>query len=154
YRSGAGGVKNRPLRVVPEGREESSGSSPPSWSPVPGRAPLIRASPVPPPACPARPTAHPSRALRQGGSGPWLQSPAMYSPSASPPQALPASDAAPGLLRMTAPLIVSFWMRSLFTFVDTFYAAWLGLGDAPVAAIGLSIPFEFVMAAVWLGLST
>jgi putative MATE family efflux protein len=43
-------------------------------------------------------------------------------------------------------------MRSLFTFVDTIYAA--TLGDEAVAAIGLSIPFEFLMIAVWVGLST
>lgn len=55
---------------------------------------------------------------------------------------------------MTAPLVVSFWMRALFTFVDALYARWLGLGDAPVAAIGLSLPFEFLMIAVWVGLST
>lgn len=53
---------------------------------------------------------------------------------------------------MAAPLVVSFWMRSLFTFVDTIYAA--TLGDDAVAAIGLSIPFEFLMIAVWVGLST
>src|SRR6185503_539027 len=58
----------------------------------------------------------------------------------------------PDVLVMAAPLVVSFWMRSLFTFVDTFYAA--TLGDAAVAAIGLSIPFEFLMIAVWVGLST
>src|SRR5881396_3911357 len=58
----------------------------------------------------------------------------------------------PSLLRMAAPLVVSFWMRSLFTFVDTVYAS--TLGDASVAAIGLSIPFEFLMIAVWVGLST
>jgi putative MATE family efflux protein len=58
----------------------------------------------------------------------------------------------PDVLAMAAPLVVSFWMRSLFTFVDTFYAA--TLGDAAVAAIGLSIPFEFLMIAVWVGLST
>ena len=65
---------------------------------------------------------------------------------------LPATP--PGILRMAGPLVVSFWMRSLFTFVDTFFAARLGIGDAPVAAIGLSIPFEFVMIAVWVGLSS
>ena len=59
---------------------------------------------------------------------------------------------APGLLAMTAPLIVSFWMRSLFTFVDTYYASFLS--DAAVAAIGLSFPFEFAMIAIWVGLST
>src|SRR5213593_232371 len=57
-----------------------------------------------------------------------------------------------GILRMSAPLVISFWMRSLFTFVDTIYAS--TLGDASVAAIGLSIPFEFLMIAVWVGLST
>src|SRR2546426_7787304 len=56
------------------------------------------------------------------------------------------------ILRMAAPLVVSFWMRSLFTFVDTIYAS--TLGDHAVAAIGLSIPFEFLMIAVWVGLST
>src|SRR5262245_40356555 len=58
----------------------------------------------------------------------------------------------PSVLRMAAPLVVSFWMRSLFTFVDTIYAS--TLGDASVAAIGLSLPFEFLMIAVWVGLST
>jgi len=53
---------------------------------------------------------------------------------------------------MAAPVVVSFWMRSLFTFVDTIYAS--TLGDSAVAAIGLSIPFEFLMIAVWVGLST
>jgi Na+-driven multidrug efflux pump len=52
---------------------------------------------------------------------------------------------------MAAPLVLSFWMRSLFTFVDTAYAAILG--DAAVAAIGLSIPLEFLMIACWVGLS-
>ena len=56
------------------------------------------------------------------------------------------------LLVMTVPLIITFWMRSLFTFVDTWYASFLS--DAAVAAIGLSFPFEFVMIAVWVGLST
>jgi MATE family, multidrug efflux pump len=53
---------------------------------------------------------------------------------------------------MAAPLVVSFWMRALFTFVDTAYAAYLG--DAAVAAIGLSIPLEFLMIACWVGVST
>ncbi|HEX4822784.1 MAG TPA: MATE family efflux transporter [Candidatus Polarisedimenticolaceae bacterium] len=61
---------------------------------------------------------------------------------------------APGLLEMTAPLIVSFWMRVLFTFVDTYYASRLPNSDAAVAAIGLSFPFELIMIAVWVGLST
>lgn len=62
------------------------------------------------------------------------------------------SERAPGLLRMTGPLVVSFWMRALFSFVDTYYASFLG--DASVAAIGLSYPFELIMIAVWVGLST
>ncbi len=56
------------------------------------------------------------------------------------------------ILRMSAPLVVSFWMRSLFTFVDTAYAAYLG--DAAVAAIGYSIPLEFLLIACWVGVST
>jgi putative MATE family efflux protein len=59
---------------------------------------------------------------------------------------------APGILQMAAPLVVSFWMRALFTFVDTIYAS--TLGDASVAAIGLSLPWEFLMIAAWVGLST
>ena len=58
----------------------------------------------------------------------------------------------PTLLAMAAPLVVSFWMRAAVTFVDTIYAA--SLGDAAVAAIGLAVPFEFLMIAVWVGLST
>jgi Na+-driven multidrug efflux pump len=53
---------------------------------------------------------------------------------------------------MSAPLIVSFVMRAAFTFVDTAYAA--TIGDAAVAAIGLTVPFEFLMIALWVGLST
>ena len=64
----------------------------------------------------------------------------------------PASSAGPSILKMSAPLIVSFWMRSLFSFVDTAYAAYLG--DAAVAAIGLSIPLEFLLIACWVGVST
>ena len=58
----------------------------------------------------------------------------------------------PTLLMMTVPLVISFWMRSLFSFVDTYYASFLS--DAAVAAIGLSFPFEFMMIAVWVGMST
>ena len=58
----------------------------------------------------------------------------------------------PGVLTMAAPLVISFWMRAAVTFVDTIYAALVG--DAAVASIGLTIPFEFVMIAAWVGLST
>ena len=57
----------------------------------------------------------------------------------------------PTLIAMTAPLVLSFWMRSAFSFVDTAYAA--TLGDAAIAAIGLAIPLEFLMIACWVGLS-
>ncbi len=63
-----------------------------------------------------------------------------------------ASAASPTVLRMAGPLVVSFVMRAAFTLVDTFFAA--TLGDAAVAAIGLAIPFEFLMIALWIGLST
>ncbi len=58
----------------------------------------------------------------------------------------------PTLFQMTGPLVVSFVMRAAFTFVDTAYAA--TIGDAAVAAIGLTVPFEFLMIAIWVGLST
>ena len=58
----------------------------------------------------------------------------------------------PSVLRMAAPLVVSFVMRAAFTLVDTVFAA--TIGDPAVAAIGLTIPFEFVLIAIWVGLST
>ena len=65
-----------------------------------------------------------------------------------------------GILRLTGPLVISFWLRSAFAWVDTFYAAELenlggqpGLGDASIAAIGLALPFEFLMMALWVGTS-
>src|SRR5213594_2286496 len=69
-----------------------------------------------------------------------------------PTRAAGPSLASSSILMMAAPLVVSFWMRSLFTFVDTAYAAILG--DKAVAAIGLSIPLEFLMIACWVGVST
>src|SRR5213592_2743422 len=59
----------------------------------------------------------------------------------------------PSILRMAAPLVLSFGMRSLFTFVDIAFAS--RLGDAAIAAVGgLSFPYEILMAACWVGLST
>ncbi len=55
------------------------------------------------------------------------------------------------ILVLSAPLVLSFWMRSAFSFVDTAYAAILG--DAAIAAIGLAIPLEFLIVACWVGLS-
>src|SRR2546428_3654093 len=57
------------------------------------------------------------------------------------------------ILKMAAPLVLSFQMRSLFTFVDLAFAA--TLGDAAIAAVGgLSFPYEILMAACWVGVST
>jgi Na+-driven multidrug efflux pump len=54
---------------------------------------------------------------------------------------------------MSAPLVLSFGMRSLFTFVDIAFAA--TLGDAAIAAVGgLSFPYEILMIACWVGVST
>jgi len=54
---------------------------------------------------------------------------------------------------MAAPLVLSFGMRSLFTFVDIAFAA--TLGDAAIAAVGgLSLPYEILMIACWVGVST
>ena len=59
----------------------------------------------------------------------------------------------PSILRMAGPLILSFQMRSLFTFVDLAFAA--TLGDAAIAAVGgLSFPYEILMIACWVGVST
>jgi Na+-driven multidrug efflux pump len=55
------------------------------------------------------------------------------------------------IIRLAAPLVVSFVLRSLFTLVDTFYAA--QLGDEAVAAIGLTIPLELAFIATWVGCS-
>jgi putative MATE family efflux protein len=63
-----------------------------------------------------------------------------------------AALSGPSILMMAAPIVVSFLMRSAFTFVDTIYAA--TIGDTAVAAVGLSIPLEFLMIAFWVGLST
>ncbi len=67
----------------------------------------------------------------------------------------PAASSYPGpsILRMSAPLVLSFGMRSLFTFVDIAFAA--TLGDAAIAAVGgLSLPYEILMIACWVGVST
>jgi Na+-driven multidrug efflux pump len=81
----------------------------------------------------------------EGPAGPETRRVQRTAPAAGgPPQ--------PSVLRMAAPIVVSFWMRSAFTFVDTAYAA--TLGDAAVAAVGLTIPFEFLMIACWVGMST
>jgi len=54
---------------------------------------------------------------------------------------------------MAAPLVLSFWMRSLFTFVDIAFAS--RLGDTAIAAVGgLSFPYEILMVACWVGTST
>ena len=65
----------------------------------------------------------------------------------------------PRLLALAAPLVVSFWLRSAFAWVDTIFASMLydqqggSLGDASIAAIGLTLPFEFLLTACWVGTS-
>ena len=59
-----------------------------------------------------------------------------------------------GVLSLAAPLVLSFWFRAAFQWVDTAYASTLeGVGDASIAAIGLTLPFEFLMIACWVGTS-
>lgn len=66
----------------------------------------------------------------------------------------PPTERPPGVLRLAGPLILSFWLRSAFQWVDTIYASSLrDLGDASIAAIGLTAPFEFLMIACWVGSS-
>ena len=76
----------------------------------------------------------------------------MSSPSAPSPQANPSRTK--GILALSLPLILSFWFRSLVQWIDAVYASKLGdMGDASIAAIGLSAPFEFLMIACWVGSS-
>ena len=51
------------------------------------------------------------------------------------------------LYKLAWPLVISFWLRSLFTFIDTIYAGFLGA--AAIAVIGLAISLEFIMIATW-----
>src|SRR5881397_961860 len=70
-----------------------------------------------------------------------------------PDRPLGRPPASGSILRMAAPLVLSFQMRSLFTFVDLAFAA--TLGDAAIAAVGgLTFPYEILMAACWVGIST
>jgi len=57
------------------------------------------------------------------------------------------------ILRLAAPLVVSFWLRSAFAWADAAFAATLPQGDAALAAIGLTMPFEFLLIACWVGTS-
>ncbi len=68
------------------------------------------------------------------------------------PGAPAALQQEPSVLRLATPLVISFWMRAAFTLVDTVFAA--SIGDSAVAAIGLTIPFEFLLIALWIGVST
>ena len=57
------------------------------------------------------------------------------------------------LQQMAVPLVVSFTLRFLFTFVDMAYAAQLADDNAAVAAIGFYAPVQAIYIAVWVGLS-
>ena len=62
-------------------------------------------------------------------------------------------------MALSAPLVVSFWFRSAFAWIDPAFASTLvnadgeSMGDASLAAIGLTLPFEFLMVAFWVGTS-
>ncbi len=64
-----------------------------------------------------------------------------------------------GILRLSAPLVASFWLRSAFAWIDPVFAHHLRdaqgrpIGDESLAAIGLTLPLEFLMIAVWVGTS-
>lgn len=63
------------------------------------------------------------------------------------------------LLVLAAPLVISFWFRASFAWADTAFASLLHdasgkpIGDASIAAIGLTQPFEFLQIALWVGAS-
>ncbi|PYT34219.1 MAG: hypothetical protein DMF52_13530 [Acidobacteria bacterium] len=77
----------------------------------------------------------------------------MTSHPAGPIRPAAPSHPGPSILRLSAPLVLSFGMRSLFTFVDIAFAS--TLGDAAIAAVGgLSFPYEILMIACWVGVST
>jgi len=77
----------------------------------------------------------------------------MTSHPAGPVRPAAPSHPGPSILRLSAPLVLSFGMRSLFTFVDIAFAS--TLGDAAIAAVGgLSFPYEILMIACWVGVST
>src|SRR5262245_65663221 len=77
----------------------------------------------------------------------------MTSHSAGPARPADSQTTGPSIRRMAAPLVLSFGMRSLFTFVDIAFAS--TLGDQAIAAVGgLSFPYEILMIACWVGVST
>src|SRR3989442_8442098 len=81
------------------------------------------------------------------------KTPERTSPPAAPGRPAAPSHPGPSILRLSAPLVLSFGMRSLFTFVDIAFAS--TLGDAAIAAVGgLSFPYEILMIACWVGVST
>lgn len=63
------------------------------------------------------------------------------------------------LLPLALPLVISFWLRSAFAWVDTIFASFLhdetygAIGDASIAAIGLTLPLDFLLTALWVGTS-
>lgn len=70
-----------------------------------------------------------------------------------------AADRPAGILRLSAPLVASFWLRSAFAWIDPIFAHHLTdaagrpIGDESLAAIGLTLPLEFLLIAVWVGTS-
>lgn len=61
------------------------------------------------------------------------------------------------LIRLALPMVISFTFRFLFTLVDTIYAASAVVRtEEPeaVAAIGLFLPIQTILVALWMGLSS
>ena len=81
--------------------------------------------------------------------------------SLAPPTGLTARAGLRGsmLLPLAAPLVVSFWFRATFAWADAAFASFLTapdgspIGDASIAAIGLTQPIEFLQIALWVGTS-
>jgi len=63
------------------------------------------------------------------------------------------------LLLLAGPLVISFWFRAAFAWADAAFASMLHaadgspIGDASIAAIGLTLPYEFLQVALWVGTS-
>ena len=92
------------------------------------------------------PAASPTAKARPGPLGEYS--------SARVGQAERAAERERGLFELAWPLVLSFWLRAAFTWVDRIYASKLdGLEDASQAAIGLAQPFEFLLIALWVGTS-
>jgi len=99
--------------------------------------------------------------LLPAGPCPRLARPILCAMSSAPPASRSAWAGLRGsmLLPLAAPLVISFWFRATFGWADAAFASFLHgpdgapIGDASIAAIGLTQPFEFLQIALWVGTS-